>query len=128
MCYSLDGLRTMKKLLVLALVLGLAGCSSSTSSTAYTIGTAIVSWDTADSAVYWVITQTPGDQGSATVSIGVGNNSPVLFYLTPGTTYTFSVSSYLSPPPLPPAFATATALPSPITVATGQNYDLFATF
>ena len=115
----------MKKLLVLALVLGLAGCSSSTSSTAYTIGTAIVSWDTAGSAAYWVITQTPGDQGSATVTIGVSNNSPVLFYLTPGTTYTFSVSSYTSSSVF---IATAIALPSPITVATGQNYNLFATF
>ena len=118
----------MKKLLLLALVLGVAGCSSSTSSNSYTIGTAIVSWNTNGAAVYWVITQTPGDQGSAAVTVGVNVNSPVLFYLTPGT-YTFSVSSYpTNVYPLPAPILTAPALPSPITVATGQNYDLFATF
>ena len=64
----------MKKLLLLALVLGVAGCSSSSSSNAYTIGTAIVSWNTNGAAVYWVITQTPGDQGSAAVTVGVSVN------------------------------------------------------
>ena len=115
--------------LVLAFVLSLPGCSSNTSSTVYTIGTAIVSWNAVNGATYYVITQTPGDQGSATVTMGVADTNPILFYLVPGT-YTFSVSAYaLSTDPQNniSAIATAPALPSPVSVSVGNNYDLTAT-
>jgi hypothetical protein len=123
----------LRKLIVLAFVLSLLGCPASNSSTDYTIGTAIVSWNAPTGATYYVITQTPGDQGSATDSRGDADASPVpnplLFYLTPGS-YTFTVSAYaLSTDPqnnIPP-IATATALPSPVSVSVGQTYNLTAT-
>ena len=126
----------MKKLLVLAILLSLLGCSGSSASNYYYIGTVIVSFtDAMPNASFYVITQTPGLQGSATAidTIEDPNETtpaPVVFYV-PAASYTFSLSAYAHDTDLQnsiPPLSTVSALPSPVSVSTGSNYDLTATF
>jgi hypothetical protein len=92
----------MKKLLGSLIVsFLLAACSNnSSSSNDYAYGNVVLSWNAKTNAAYYIVTQTPGDYGSAmdTVTVTAVTStteySQIFYVYNNGGTYTYTVSAY----------------------------------